>query len=51
MKKAYTIKDKNGKIICTTDHADIANGYYNAVKKDFGYAEIWYKDELIFKTK
>ena len=46
----YEIKDIYGHIRKTTDMRDEALGWYAWLTKNFGYAEVWYGDELIIKT-
>lgn len=51
MDNCYEIKDKNGKVIFTTNDSHSALGYYHTVRNETGYAEAWYKGSCFFKTK
>lgn len=47
----YTIKDKNGNTVCKAEDSNTAFAFYRYVANKTGYAEVWYYDELILKTK
>lgn len=51
MKHVYEIKDKNGNVIYTRPNSLYASGCYETLKRETGYAEIWYNGKCIFKTK
>lgn len=47
----YEIKNAQGDVVYTTTAHSFMMGYYNTVKTETGYAEVWYKGECIFKTR
>lgn len=47
----YQIRDETGAVRFETPHSNSANGYYQTVRNETGYAEIWYDGKCIFKTR
>lgn len=47
----YYIKDKNGTIRFNTADSNSALAYYYTVEDVTGYAEAWYNNELVLKTR
>lgn len=47
----YYIKDNGGNTRFTTPASDQANGYYWFLRKNEGYAEVWYNGECVLKTR
>ena len=47
----YYIKDRDGHTRFATPESDMANGYYCFLKKNEGYAEVWYNGKCVFKTR
>lgn len=49
--KTYDIKDINGNVRFIARDAMEAFGFYAYVKKETGYAEVWYNGKCLLKTK
>ena len=47
----YSIKNKDGETVYMTPACNNAIGFYEGVKKATGYAELWWNDECLLKTK
>ena len=47
----YEVRNIKGYIVATTECANRAYAYYCYWNDVAGYAEIWYKDECILRTR